>query len=95
MNEYREKYEIISRLLDDNPQLVSLVHRDLVKMLSQSKNDVTRALQAAAHNSNYHNLTTRMKEILDTLQTHHAELTTNIHITREIIDEIKPDTPPH
>ena len=37
VNEYREKYGLISQLLDDNPQLVSLVHRDLVKMLSQSK----------------------------------------------------------
>ncbi len=37
MNEYRKKYKIISQLLDDNPQLVSLVHQDLAKMLSQSK----------------------------------------------------------
>jgi IS5 family transposase len=37
VNEYREKYKLISQLLDDNPQLVSLVHRDLVNMLSQSK----------------------------------------------------------
>ena len=37
VNEYREKYGLISQRLDDNPQLVSLVHRDLVKMLSQSK----------------------------------------------------------
>ena len=37
VNEYRKKYEAISQLLDDNPQLVSLVHRDLAKMLSQSK----------------------------------------------------------
>jgi len=37
VNEYREKYGLISQLLDDNPRLVSLVHRDLVKMLSQSK----------------------------------------------------------
>jgi IS5 family transposase len=36
VNEYREKYGLISQLLDDNPQLVSLVHRDLVRMLSQS-----------------------------------------------------------
>jgi IS5 family transposase len=35
--EYREKYRLVSQLLDDNPQLVSLVHQDLVKMLSQSK----------------------------------------------------------
>jgi IS5 family transposase len=37
VNEYREKYGLISKLLDNNPQLVSLVHQDLVKMLSQSK----------------------------------------------------------
>ena len=37
VNEYREKYKVISQLLDDNPQLVSLVHQDLAKMLSQSK----------------------------------------------------------
>lgn len=44
VHEYREKYKIagmacaiISQLLDNNPQLVSLVHQDLVKMLSQSK----------------------------------------------------------
>ncbi len=37
VNEYRKKYKIISQLLDKNPQLVSLVHQDLAKMLSQSK----------------------------------------------------------
>jgi len=37
VNEYREKYKIVSQLLDNNPQLVSLVHQDLAKMLSQSK----------------------------------------------------------
>ena len=37
VNEYREKYKIISQLLDNNPQLFSLVHQDLAKMLSQSK----------------------------------------------------------
>jgi len=37
VNEYREKYGLISQLLDDNSQLVSLVHQDLAKMLSQSK----------------------------------------------------------
>ncbi len=37
VNEYREKYKIISQLLDNNPRLVSLVHQDLAKMLSQSK----------------------------------------------------------
>ena len=36
VNEYREKYDLLSTLLDENPQLVSLVHRDLAKMLSQS-----------------------------------------------------------
>ena len=37
VNEYRAKYKLISQLPDDNPQLVSLVHQDLAKMLSQSK----------------------------------------------------------
>jgi len=37
VNEYRKRYKIISQLLDKNPQLVSLVHQDLAKMLSQSK----------------------------------------------------------
>jgi len=37
VNEHRKKYEMISQLLDSNPQLVSLVHQDLAKMLSQSK----------------------------------------------------------
>jgi IS5 family transposase len=37
VNEYRKKYKIISQLLGKNPQLVSLVHQDLAKMLSQSK----------------------------------------------------------
>ncbi len=37
VNEYRKKYKIISQLLDNNPQLVSLVHQDLAKMLSQSE----------------------------------------------------------
>lgn len=37
VNEYRDKYRFISQLLDDNPQLISLVHRDLAKMLSQSR----------------------------------------------------------
>ena len=36
MNEYRKKYKILSQLLDKNPQLVSLVHQDLAKMLSKS-----------------------------------------------------------
>ena len=38
MNEYRAKYKLISQLIEDNPQLVSLVHQDLAKMLSKSKN---------------------------------------------------------
>jgi IS5 family transposase len=37
VNEYRKKYEALSQLLDDNPQLVSIGHRDLAKTLSQSK----------------------------------------------------------
>lgn len=37
VKEYRKKYKIISQLLEKNPQLVSLVHQDLAKMLSQSK----------------------------------------------------------
>jgi len=37
VHEYREKYKIISQLLDNNHQLVSLVHQDLAKMLSQSE----------------------------------------------------------
>jgi IS5 family transposase len=37
VNEYRAKYKLISQLLDDNPKLVSRVHQDLAKMLSQSK----------------------------------------------------------
>jgi len=36
VSEYREKYNLISQLLDKNPQLVSLVHHDLAKILSQS-----------------------------------------------------------
>src|SRR3990172_11531746 len=36
VNEYREKYKLLSQLLDENTQLVSLVHQDLAKMLSQS-----------------------------------------------------------
>ncbi len=37
VNEYRNKYKIMTQLLGDNPRLVSLVHLDLAKMLSQSK----------------------------------------------------------
>jgi IS5 family transposase len=36
VNEYREKYNLLSQRLNENPQLVSLVHHDLAKMLSQS-----------------------------------------------------------
>ena len=36
VNEYRKKYKILSQLLDKNPQLVSLVHQDLARMLSKS-----------------------------------------------------------
>jgi len=38
VNEYRAKYKLISQLIDDNPQLVSLAHQDLAKMLSKSNN---------------------------------------------------------
>jgi IS5 family transposase len=38
VNEYRAKYKLISQLIEDNPQLVSLVHQDLAKMLSKSNN---------------------------------------------------------
>jgi len=34
--DYRAKYEAISRLLDDNPQLLALAHRDWAKLLSTS-----------------------------------------------------------
>jgi IS5 family transposase len=37
VNEYREKYKLISHLLDDNPRLVSRVHQDLATLLSDSK----------------------------------------------------------
>lgn len=36
VNEYRKKYDLLSQLLDENPQLISLVHQDLAKMLSTS-----------------------------------------------------------
>jgi hypothetical protein len=29
VNEYRNKYKLMSQLLEDNPRLVSLVHQDL------------------------------------------------------------------
>lgn len=34
--EYRAKYEALSRLLDDNPELLSLAHRDWQRLLSTS-----------------------------------------------------------
>ena len=34
--DYRAKYEAISRLLDDNPQLLALAHRDWARLLSTS-----------------------------------------------------------
>jgi IS5 family transposase len=34
--EYREKYEALSRLLDENPDLLMLAHRDWAKLLSSS-----------------------------------------------------------
>ena len=37
VNEYRQKYRLLSHLLDENPQLVSLVHQDVAKLLSRSK----------------------------------------------------------
>jgi len=37
VTEYRQKYRLLSHLLDENPQLVSLVHQDVAKLLSRSK----------------------------------------------------------
>jgi IS5 family transposase len=37
VNEYRQKYEAVSTLLANNPQLLSLVHQDWVELLSTSK----------------------------------------------------------
>jgi len=37
VNEYRQKYRLLSHLLDENPHLVSLVHQDVAKLLSRSK----------------------------------------------------------
>ena len=37
VNEYRQKYRLLSQLLDKNPQLVSFVHQDVAKLLSRSK----------------------------------------------------------
>jgi transposase, IS5 family len=36
VNEYREQYEHLSRLLDDNPALLSLAHQDWAELLSTS-----------------------------------------------------------
>ena len=36
VNEYREKYEQLSQLLDDNPALLSLAHQDWAQLLSTS-----------------------------------------------------------
>lgn len=36
VTEYREKYEALSRLLDENPDLLTLAHRDWAKLLSSS-----------------------------------------------------------
>ena len=36
VNKYKEKYEAISRTLRDNPKVVTLAHRDLAKVLSES-----------------------------------------------------------
>ena len=37
VNEYRQKYEAVSTLLADKPQLLSLVHQDWVELLSTSE----------------------------------------------------------
>ena len=34
---YRQKYQRISELLDQNPQLLNLAHRDWAKLLSSSR----------------------------------------------------------
>ncbi len=36
VNDYRGKYQAISQLLDDNPQLLTLAHRDWARLLSAS-----------------------------------------------------------
>ena len=36
VSEYREKYEILSMILDDNPDLLSQAHQDWVELLSTS-----------------------------------------------------------
>jgi len=38
VRQYREKYEKIGRTLDENPQVLTVVHRDLARYLSESKN---------------------------------------------------------
>ena len=37
VNEYRQKYEAVSTLLANNPELLSLVHQDWIELLSTSK----------------------------------------------------------
>ena len=37
VTEYREKYQALSGLLDDNPDLLTLAHRDWAKLLSSSR----------------------------------------------------------
>lgn len=37
VNEYREKYESIEKLLEDTPELISRIHQDLATILSRSK----------------------------------------------------------
>jgi IS5 family transposase len=36
VNEYKEKYEAISRTLRENPEIIELAHRDLARVLSES-----------------------------------------------------------
>ena len=38
VRQYREKYERIVRMLEENPQVLTAVHRDLAMYLSESKN---------------------------------------------------------
>jgi hypothetical protein len=37
VNEYRQKYETVSTLLANNPELLSLVHQEWIELLSTSK----------------------------------------------------------
>ena len=37
VNKYREKYEALSMLLDANPELLALAHKDWTDMLSTSE----------------------------------------------------------